>query len=243
MWIDPEARVGGLPLREVCVLLRKLRQTEWRSQAEFLDLVPIRPSRGLELLRALKSEGYLASSDRGRWGRTWHLSDLGYRVAAARLGKPFRRQTAQRHLVQFLQRVMEVRDDRRWPSIVTTVILFGSLLDSERESVGDVDLAVRLAHRTTDAEQHEKMHRAYIRGQIKSGRRLDSTFEQVALPEIDLYRYLRNRLPCVSLHSVEAESRMLKEIPTLTLYHEGQLSYDVALVLSAEDCASLLRRD
>ncbi len=86
------------------------------------------------------------------------------------------------------------------------------------------------------------LRRAYISEQFGKGRDLRTVFEQVAIPEIDLYRFLKSRLPAISLHTVEAEGTMLDATTTLTLYEGDNFLPATASIISAEAYASLRRR-
>jgi predicted nucleotidyltransferase len=114
-----------------------------------------------------------------------------------------RREVAERHLARFLDRVREVNDSSYWLFLVDRVLLFGSMLDAERERVRDVDLAVDLVPRTTDADLHQTRMVERSAEAAQRGRRFKNVTERVAWGELEVYRFLKARSPYLSITSTD----------------------------------------
>jgi predicted nucleotidyltransferase len=239
MWIDPEATLGGVPLRDVCLLLRPLRDVEWDTEQELIDRLGLDPRAGRTLARALKKEGYFAQHASNRFGKRWHLSDQGYRLATARLGRPYKRDTARRHLFEFLKRVLEVRDNPSWPRKVGSVALFGSMLDPTRKLVGDVDILIEVAPRSTDHRRQLELDRVYIAKELDRGRSFKTLVDEICSPQLDLYRFLKHRMPYISVHAMETEGRLLEQTASIVLYVDERIGDGATAVLSQDEFSSL----
>src|SRR5688572_5868025 len=121
MWIDPKAKIAGLPIRRVRDALKRVARSEWRVE-QFQDVLHADLSEATAVLAALWHEGYVEPA---RQPGLWRTTPRGHAFALA-TARPVSRAAAQRHLDAFLARLIEVRDDPRWLYTVRQVSLFGS---------------------------------------------------------------------------------------------------------------------
>src|SRR5262249_23706108 len=124
------------------------------------------PGTGRALAKALEAEGLIKSSR----GAGWTVSQAGDTLAVATAAMPVSRQTAERALTQFMQRVARVNDDPYFVARVTRVALYGSMLRPEVKRLSDVDLAVQLVAKATDLDRlreanAERVEQLWIVGQ------------------------------------------------------------------------------
>jgi hypothetical protein len=77
----------------------------------------------------------------------WRTTIAGNALAKARIGKPMRRDIAERHLAEVIARAGEFNDDPDELFYVEPIELFGSLTRPEPTHVGDIDLRVMLSRR------------------------------------------------------------------------------------------------
>ena len=95
------------------------------------------------LWEALKKAGCIAEVD--GW---WRPTDSMHTLANARLGPPLSRASADRLVEQLISRAVEANSLETGPLYyITRVAVFGSYLDEERESLGDLDVAWSLLER------------------------------------------------------------------------------------------------
>ena len=73
---------------------------------------------------------------------TYHPTSKAYALANASATTPVHRATAEKALAGFLQRVGQATADPMNLVVVDRVVLFGSMMDPNRQRVSDVDLAV-----------------------------------------------------------------------------------------------------
>lgn len=114
-----------------------------------------------------------------------------------------RREVAERHLTRFLNRVQEVNDTPHWLFFVDRALLFGSMLDPERERVRDVDLAVDLLPRIKDPEIHQARMMERSAQAAREGRRFKNVTERVAWGELEVYRFLKAGSPFLSITTIQ----------------------------------------
>src|SRR5215471_13251733 len=147
MRIDSKGTIRGYPMLLVRQTLRRLRgDLVWGEEAlERAAKLP--PGTGRALARALEAEGLIEASRHDGWT----VTQAGDTLAVATAARPESRQTAERALAEFLERVAGVNDDPYFLARVTRVALYGSILRPELKRMTDVDLAVQLAAKETDS--------------------------------------------------------------------------------------------
>ena len=82
-----------------------------------------------------------------------------------------------RALSQFLERVTRVNENPYFQARVTRVVLFGGMLRLEVDRLSDVDLAVELARKETDAERASQQNRPRAEELAEQGRRFRNFLE------------------------------------------------------------------
>jgi hypothetical protein len=86
----------------------------------------------------------------------------GNALANASFGRPVSRQKAQREFDAFLARVAEVNADNDLMWSVAYVDLFGSFLDPTIDPVGDIDLAIELRPKWSEADDVDAWRRTRL---------------------------------------------------------------------------------
>ena len=89
---------------------------------------------------------------------TFRVTEDGEAIARAKAGKRTSLARAKTVLGDFLERVAKLNRDPSAINLVEQVWLFGSLMQ-ERETVGDIDLALRIIRRPEVAEDHDLRRR------------------------------------------------------------------------------------
>jgi hypothetical protein len=144
----------------------------------------------------------------------------GNALAHATAAPPISRANAERQLKDFLARVETVNGDESLPHRVGKVVLFGSYL-SNQESVGDIDLAIRLERRAVFADQWPEAILARADAAARQGRRFRGFLDRLAWAENEVKRYLRGGKRFLSLHDWTTEEPWLQHAAPRVLLDEG----------------------
>lgn len=223
MNIDPNEELAGFPIITVRTFLRKFHGCSWTA-ATMKDVLKATDTQILELLRVLLDEGYIEQVDAE--GPSWSATVKGNALAQASAARPFKRSVAERELQRFLERVAEVRESDQWAWKVKRAILFGSLLTTDKEKVGDVDIAVALGPKESDPSRRERAERQRIGAAIRSGKQFRNITEEVAWPYFEVLKFLKSGSRVISLHDINAEAEILREATTKVIYEDEEARLD-----------------
>jgi hypothetical protein len=136
MDIDPKTPICGV---RPAVLKQLLRRPEVTLSAAMAALGQSRPD-AQATLAALQSDGWLEAS-----GASWTASEKGQRLTAARLLPRIPVEAGKEIVRRLLIEVEAINADATHLYSVETLILFGSILTAgPGDTLGDVDLGVRL---------------------------------------------------------------------------------------------------
>ncbi|GGK63702.1 hypothetical protein [Nocardia camponoti] len=170
------------------------------------------------------------------WNReTWQLDNIiepsylltnkGCALANASAAKPVHRATAEKALAGFLDRVEQAAADPMYLWVVERVVLFGSMLDTTRDRVSDVDLALRIV-------QNESVYEAAGGHQLAgsvflselNGERHPSGYQG----EAGVRKFLKSRSRVLSLASLSDDGAIAGLPPETTphrvIYERGRES-------------------
>jgi len=138
-----------------------------------------------------------------RDGRSWYEVTIeGNTIAHASAAKPISRKTAEKKLNEFMQRVQEINCNQEYAYIISTVVLFGSVL-SDAPNVNDVDLAVKLKRRVDDDKIFREMVEKRKQVAMSKGKVFRTFFEQTLWAQQEIYLFLKARSRAISLHEIE----------------------------------------
>jgi predicted nucleotidyltransferase len=131
----------------------------------------------------------------------------GNALAVAKAGKPVSRESADRVLQEFFDRVKSVNRRSDLAYGVESVVVFGSYLTARTE-LNDLDIGVELTRRgkikaTDERLQKESMARAFA-----NGRRFGNLVEELFWPRTEVLRILKNRSRTISFCEWESLFRM-----------------------------------
>lgn len=207
MKIDPDERIAGVPLLAVRDFVRRYRETAWGEDL-LCDELGLTADGARALIDALAAAGYIALAD-GRLppapgdaaARRWQTTIKGNALAGARTRR-VARGVAERHVRDLLARIEEVNRDAGWLYRVRRAVLFGSYLDPDAATLGDVDVAIELAWRGGDRDYHGAPMQAYLARARAEGRNFRTFFDELAAPEADVWKYLKNRSRVLSFHPI-----------------------------------------
>ena len=243
MRITPEQVIGGIPAVTLRTLFRKLRHASFTASALCNLLVVAGADDPIESVRELLAGAYLQSVDSPAGGLHYgrrdsqngtvdsqvglepagnvflELTTLGLALSNASAAKPVKRATAAKALEDFLNRVNEVHHDHELAYDVANVVLFGSYLNEDSPTVGDVDLAIQLERRpraTGETERDRTQRR--VEAAHKVGRTFRSFLEEVSWPHDEVMLKLKARSRVLSFVDYQHHEDFLVKVPHRVIY-------------------------
>lgn len=106
------------------------------------------------------------------------------------------RKTAEEKLLEIVRRAQEVNDNPDYVYSVAKIAVFGSYINTDKEKLGDLDVAIELVPRYQGEALVDAVRQAYrLRGP-----RNCLFIEGISFAYYEVERYLRNRSKCLSLH-------------------------------------------
>lgn len=190
MTIERDGTVAGLPVLRVRDALKACRGPEGFYAERLAARLGLAPPEAAVVLRRAGQPRL-----RGRLADT----TAGNALTMAKATPPVSRAKAEAALATFLARVADVNEPDRFLCRVEEVELFGSFLDPTVDPLGDVDVAVAIRLRPTDANVAQ-LSLAHARA---SGRRFASFTDEMFWPEMEVRLYLKGASRLVSMTTTD----------------------------------------
>ena len=200
MNVDPSVTIDDIPILSIRDFFRRASDREW-SWEWLGHTLKLSRDRSRRLIDELVKQGYVEASREKAY--PWRCTEKGLALASARGTRPVGRGVAQAQLERFLKRVALANAHPDFVYRVRRVYLFGSYLTTDKERVGDLDLAVELEPTDTDHDQHWKRHDERVSAALRAGRHFSNYVEQIFWPKEEVMRFLRQRSRVIGLHSAE----------------------------------------
>lgn len=196
MRVSKDDVICGLPAPMARKLMRAL--SDYRSSDLAAELLDLDLGSAEDRLHALEAAGYVEQIDKDSavGNLRWITTVRGNALAQASFGKPISRATAERHLVQVIERAASYNANPSYLLTVKEITVFGSYLDPETDRLGDLDLAVTVVRRETDGERWVDRAQEYASA---SGRRFGMYVEHLMWPSRELMLILKNRSSAISI--------------------------------------------
>lgn len=214
MRLNPGSTIAGHPVKVMRDFLRRAADYAW-SSAYLADRLDLSADQADETVERLIAGGLIEPDSRSTEDEYYRVTTAGRRIALASLAPPLKRETAERNLAEFLQRVEEVNRDPYYLYRVERVLLFGSML-TDAQRVGDVDLAVELAPKIEDAGMHHAAKQQRISEAIESGRRFRNIIAEASWPRREVMLHLKSRSRALSFHDID--DAVLEDTETRLVY-------------------------
>jgi predicted nucleotidyltransferase len=221
MRIDSKSSIGGYPALFVRKLVRTLtNHLDW--DLETLErTLHLRPNEASRLVKALEAAG-LAKANRGKGPKKWTTTQLAQSFASATAAKPITRQTAEKALAEFLERVTRVNHDDRFLAKVTRVILFGSYLNPEVTKLSDVDVGVELQPKESDRTRLRELNYQRVEQFERKGHRFGGAWDREVWWHAETFRFLKGRSHSISLLNYQVEKEFVDQVPHEVLFSAPQ---------------------
>jgi|SRR5882724_387815 len=201
MQIQASQTIVGQPALKIRRLLRRGYSTAW-GIGFVEEVLHVDSKTAKRIIKGLESEGYIEKKDSGRHGDYWENTVKGNALAMATAAKSVKRARAEQKLQEFLERVKHVKYDDYFLYKVEKVILFGSFL-TMKESVNDVDLAIKLVPKIRNHEEFKKLSRQRIRQAQEKGRTFSNLVDELFWPQTEVRCYLKSRSRIISLQDTD----------------------------------------
>jgi len=220
MRIDPNGTIGGHPTLFVRKLMQRLGDRMSWDMAAVQKIAAVNPPEARALIKTLNGEG-LVERDRGTKGSTWNITQRGRTFGSATAAKPITRQTAERTLAEFLERVRQVNGNEYFLAKVTKVVLFGSFLRDSVDRLSDVDVAVQLEPKQRDVERARVLNEQRVAELTSKGQQFVSFLERDWCWYRETFRFLKGRSRSISLADYKAERSFVDKVPHRFLVGEA----------------------
>lgn len=203
MQIIKDQLIAGQPALKVRNFVRTYHLLDFCA-SEFESALNLSSEEAEYFAQEMVTLGFLAPSTHpSPDGRTFYqVDDRGHMLVNASAAKPITRKSANRVLQEFMKRVDIVNIRDTYAYTVESVVLFGSML-SDKELLGDVDLALELQPAVPDREGFDQWREDRYDVAMNNGMRFGTTLEKLAWPRTEVLRYLKSRSRSLSLHSLE----------------------------------------
>ncbi|MGB0072722.1 MAG: hypothetical protein WBP71_07200 [Terracidiphilus sp.] len=198
--------IAGYPAVKVRNFLRRFRDTGDFGKAVETSLA-IDPEAANNFLHKLVTSGLFEVSQRRSGDQRFTLTIQGVVLANTSAAKPIHRKTGERILAEFMKRVDAVNATSEYLYRVNEVILFGSML-SDVEQLGDVDVAINLESKVSDADALKKWSMARRNAAQAEGRSFSTDLASICWPIVEIYKQLKARSRSLSLYELEHVKRL-----------------------------------
>lgn len=212
MHIDAHDQLAGQPIVAVRSFLRRNALSGFR----LIDAQDAFGSAAGHVVAFLEKEGYVETFTEFGYTR-YQNTAKGGALSLASAAKPVSRATAQKRLDEFLARCREMGSRPDMLFKVSRAVLFGSML-SEKETVGDVDLAVTLAPKEQDRQKHFALCEAQAHEAARNGHRFSNIVERYAYSEIRARYFLKGRSRVLQI--VLGDDAILKQAAQRVVYED-----------------------
>jgi hypothetical protein len=221
MQINKEQTVAGYPAYAIRHLMRYVRLYDAISGEFAARILNIEKDESARLISRLSKLGFLTvtanvsgplKEEKGTKPVWYEITELGISLALASAAPRIKRRTADKIVEQFLIRVHQANKNGRYLYEITAVVAFGSYV-SDREDLGDIDLALQLTPREGDDNRFFKLCRAKIAEAYDQGRRFRNLTDEVCWPRNEIRRFLRARKRSLSLPDLQELQSLAEETP------------------------------
>jgi predicted nucleotidyltransferase len=173
----------------------------------------------LKLLNDLEKQGFIEKNAFALDpNKNWENTIKGGALSKALFSAPVSRRAAEQKLSEFMDRVREVNEARRFLYRVRQVVLFGSFL-TESSTVGDLDIAIEIVPKEPDSRKHSELILAHANVADLNGKRFQNFAQRLDFAAQEVRSYLKGRSGIIQLTDCRdgvlkiAKSRVLYESP------------------------------
>jgi hypothetical protein len=192
MRIRADQEIVGYPALQVRQLMREITGRPI-TVPRIQKVLKCPASSARIVMRRLETEGFVEFDD-------GYLvpSIKGNSLAMANAGPPLRRETAERLIIDIVNRADAVNRDGKWAYRIGTLAIFGSCVRCA-ERPNDVDIACELVPRFSDEQQPLKEQ---LRREARK-RTFRNMTQWASWPKLEVVRFLKGRARGLSIHELD----------------------------------------
>ncbi|WKW51402.1 hypothetical protein [Rhodomicrobium lacus] len=211
MKLDRTTAIAGMPIKTVRDAIREMNRHDINDQGWSVETLAadmkISVTHAEWICETLREQGVLERKPQLQntlWhqrGRYYGMGETGTRFINASMLKRIDRVKVNKLIAELIERAKQINADNNLCCFINEIRLFGSAMDEEAESFGDIDICYVMARRKLPAEQNSWTDWNIARADLSSRRGM--TFaEQLYYGEIEVRRILKDRSPYISLHDL-----------------------------------------
>jgi len=213
MHVDPTSKIAGLPVLRLRSYFRRVGEAEWPIE-KLAEEFSLELSAATAIARDLVRMGLAEDSARtGKLG-CYRVTSAGRRLALASAVRALTRQSADRVLERFLERVQTVNADAYYLYRVRQVQVFGSYL-TRLERVNAIDVAVDLIPRHLNPERHAAQMQKRVEEARNMGRKFGDIAQELMWSRKEVMLFLKAQSRAITLHEIR---EVLKNAKTKTIF-------------------------
>jgi hypothetical protein len=214
MYIDPTSKIAGLPALRVKSFFKGAGDGDWPIE-KLAEAFSLEVSTATTIARELVRNGLV--EDSARTGKPGHyrVTLSGKRLALATAARPLMRQTADRVLERFLDRVRAVNADPYHVYRVQQVRTFGSYL-THHDRLNAIDVVVTLAPRHRNPDRQAEQMRMRAQEARHTGRSSGDPAEEAIRSRKEVMLFLKSQSRAIVIH--DAEEDVLRNAKTETIF-------------------------
>lgn len=122
----------------------------------------------------------------------------------------FKRETADKALKNVLEKIEDANKNKEFIYFVKKAVLFGSYINSNKEKIGDLDIALYLELKNKLIPEEEQNYYSYK----KNSKKYEPFIVQLIYGKEELFRFIKDRKKIVDLHDgnmAESEAQYYKD--------------------------------
>jgi len=212
MRINSKDKIASVPILDVRNYFRRLTGSSVITTKDVQKALDIDLDTAKKVIASLADRDFLKLSPHAKQDEDyWMLTSQGAQFKLASAARPVKRSTADRVLKEFLERVKHLNEDSDYLYRVPIAVVFGSYLDTTKDRLGDLDVAILL--KANDPEPDgTMMSEAFLdlcyQRADQSGRSFASYIEKTLYARKETIQYLKSRSRTLSLHDLEMELKV-----------------------------------
>jgi predicted nucleotidyltransferase len=220
MRIRPDDVIVGFPARQVRKLLRQ--SDLFLSVDDVTKVLGLSGDSALQILKTLEKQGFIKKNTSAPDPKkNWKHTIKGGALSNALFSAPVSRQSAERALSEFMDRVREVNEVDRFLFRVRKVVLFGSFL-TESAPLGDLDIAIDLVQKEPDNGKRSELLLEHANAAELNGKRFGNFMQRLDFAAQEVRSYLKGRSRIIQL--TDCKDGVLKIARSQVIYESPEKS-------------------
>jgi len=146
----------------------------------------------------------------------FYSTNKGLRFICAK-GRTFKKSNASKKIKELIERVKKINQDDNFAYKVKKVVLFGSVLDENKDIIGDIDVGIDLSGKWGD--NNKKTYEYYMKKSIIGTNKKIYGIDMY-YPYTKCLKYLKNRSSMLSLHDYQNDKEIIEKNKFKVIFEE-----------------------